>query len=272
MDLEELKGVDLGSRTVSYDAEDAILYALAIGTHATELDLVYERGLKVIPTFAINLGLWTIDAVAGLDAFDPLNVLHAAQGFQLHRPLPASASLEVRGKVTGVWDKGSAAILDVSAECDAFEAVYSMYLPGGGGWGGDRGSSARPDRPEGEPILIREPTSPDQAALYRLTGDTHPLHIDPEVAGRGGFDRPILHGLCTFGFAARQVAAGLERHPSDIRSLSARFVAPAFPGDVLGTEIWLSGSDAAVFETRAGDRTVLAAGTASFGTGQGAGG
>jgi acyl dehydratase len=264
MDLEELNGIDLGSRTVSYVAEDAILYALAIGAHATDLDLVYERDLEVIPTFAVNLGLWTIDAAAGLDAFDPLNVLHAAQGFELHTPLPASATFEVRGRVSGVWDKGSAAILDVSAECDAFNAVYSMYLPGRGGWGGDRGPSAKPERPEGEPIVVREPTSPDQAALYRLTGDTHPLHIDPDVAKRGGFDRPILHGLCTFGFAARQLAAGLERHPSEIRKLSARFVAPAFPGDVLGTEIWPAGADAAVFETSAGDTTVLAAGTASF--------
>lgn len=265
MNLEELKGVDLGSRTVSYEAEDAILYALATGAPATDLDLVYERGLKVIPTFAINLGLWTIDAVAALDAFDPLNVLHAAQGFELHAPLPASATFEVHGAVRGVWDKGSAAILEVEAACEAFEAVYTMYLPEKGGWGGERGPSARTDRPAGEPVLVEQSTSPDQAALYRLTGDTHPLHIDPDVAKRSGFDRPILHGLCTLGFAARQVAAGLERHPFELRKLSAGFVAPAFPGDVLGTEIWPAGSDAAVFETRAGDKTVLAAGTASFG-------
>lgn len=264
MEVRSLPGTDLGTEEVSYDECDAILYALSVGAGADELDLVYERDLRVLPAFAITLGLWTIGAVVDLGVYDPLRSLHASQAFTLHGPLPPSATLEVTGRVDHVWDKGSAAIIDVVAECDLFTATYSIYLRELGGWGGERGPSSRPETPVGEPVRIEETTAPYQAALYRLTGDDHPLHIDPEVARANGFDRPILHGLCTLGFAARHVARALGRHPADLRQIAARFTAPAFPGDTFSTLAWPAADGNSRFETAVGDTTVLAAGTVAF--------
>lgn len=264
MEVGALSGTDLGTEKISYDERDAILYALCVGAGAEDLDLVYERDLRVLPSFAITLGLWTIGAVVDLGVYDPLRSLHASQAFELRRPLPRSATLEVAGRVDGVWDKGSAAIIDVVAECDLFIATYSIYLRGLGGWGGDRGPSSRPETPADEPVRIEETTAPYQAALYRLTGDDHPVHIDPDVALANGFDRPILHGLCTLGFAARHVARALGRHPAELRAISARFTAPAYPGDTFSTLTWKTGDAHTLFETAVGDTTVLAAGTAVF--------
>ncbi len=264
MELRSLAGTDLGRRTVSYNEEDAILYALAVGAHAGELDLVYERDLRVLPTFAITLGLWAIDAVSDLGVYDALTALHASQGFAFREPLPRRATFDMTGRVDAVWDKGSAAIVDVVAECYAFAATYSIFLRGLGGWGGERGPSSKPEPPQGEPSRLEESTSTDQAALYRLTGDDHPVHIDPEVARANGFDRPILHGLCTLGFAARHVARAAGAHPTDLRELSVRFAAPVYPGDTLTTLAWPQLDGAARFESAVGDTTVLAAGTAAF--------
>ncbi len=264
MELRSLAGTDLGTKEVSYDEKDAILYALAVDAHASELDLVYERDLRVLPTFAITLGLWAIDAVSDLGVYDPATALHASQSFALRQPLPRAASFEITGRVDGVWDKGSAAIIDVAAGCEAFEATYSIFLRGLGGWGGERGSAGRPAPPVGEAIRIEEATSGDQAALYRLTGDDHPVHVDPEVARANGFDRPILHGLCTLGFAARHVARAAGAHPTDLRQLSVRFAAPVYPGDSLATLAWPGRNGTARFETLVGNTTVLAAGSAAF--------
>ena len=266
MEIGELSGTDLGTEKVSYDERDAILYALCVGAGDEDLDLVYERDLRVLPSFAITLGLWTIDAVVDLGVYDPLRSLHASQAFTLRGPLPRSATLEVAGRVGDVWDKGSAAIIDVVAECDLFIATYSIYLRGLGGWGGERGPSFRPDTPVDEPILIEQTTAPFQAALYRLTGDDHPVHIDPDVALANGFERPILHGLCTLGFAARHVARALGRHPTELRAISARLSAPAYPGDTFSTRSWKTGDASALFETSVGDTTVLSTGTAAFAT------
>ncbi len=264
MELRSLAGTDLGRRSVSYDEEAAILYALAVGASAGELDLVFERDLRVLPTFAITLGLWTIDALADLGAYDPLTALHASQSFALREPLPRTATWEIGGRVGAVWDKGSAAIVDVVAECDVFSATYSIFLRGLGGWGGERGPSSIPEAPLSEPRRVEEATSPDQAALYRLTGDDHPVHIDPEVARANGFDRPILHGLCTLGFGARLVARAADAHPADLRELSARFAAPVYPGDALTTLVWPQRVGTARFETSVGETTVLASGFAAF--------
>ena len=262
MELAALAGRNLGRRTVSYDEGDAILYALAVGAGAEELDLVYERDLRVLPTFAVTLGLWTVGAVEELGLYDPLTALHAAQGFALREPLPRASALEISGRIAAVWDKGSAAIVDVAAESEAFVATYSIFLRGLGGWGGERGPSARTVPPEGEPLGVEETTSADQAALYRLTGDDHPVHVDPEVARANGFDRPILHGLCTLGFAGRHVAAAVGAHPAALRELSVRFAAPVYPGDTLSTSVWPGRGGSARFETTVGDTTVLSAGAA----------
>jgi acyl dehydratase len=254
--LEELPGTSLGTRTVTYQEKDAILYALAVGAAASELDLVFERQLRVLPTFALTLGLWVADAVSELGVFVPAEALHSSQQLQAHRPLPRAGEVSVTGLIEKVWDTGRHAIIDVRAESDWFSAVYSVVLLQRGGFGGaapPRAAQPAQFSPAGSMTVM-----PQAAALYRLTGDKHLIHIDPSAAKAAGFDQPILHGLATLGMTARHLAGAFGSHPADLQSLSARFVAPVFPGDQLDVKA----ADGA-FQVSVGDRTVLT-GTVSY--------
>jgi acyl dehydratase len=261
--LAELAGADLGAHTVSYDDTAAILYALAVGARSSELDLVYERDLRVLPTYACALGLWAVEAAGRLGAYDPARSLHASQRLVVHGPLPAGGQLEMTGRIANVLDKGKAALVEIEVTSSVFSATYNIFLPGLGGFGGERGASAG----AAEPVeLVHETTfetGPDLAALYRLTGDRHPVHIDAEVAAMNGFSRPILHGLCTLGIAVRIVAGQVGAHPADLAELEARLAAPVLPGDTLTV---LSGERDGVvgFEARVGETTVLSGGKARF--------
>jgi acyl dehydratase len=262
MDVAALDGADLGTRLITYTDRDAILYALSVGAGVDTLDLVFERELRVLPTFALTFGVWACDEAGRLGGYDRSRALHGAQTLRVHAPLPPAGEILTAGRVTGVWDKGRSAVVDVQVESGYFTAIYSLFLRGYGGWGGPRGpSTVAPELP-GASRLGGHRTSPEQAALYRLTGDREPLHIDPATARRAGFDRPILHGLCTLGIAAREVAAAAGAHPADLRELAVRFAAPVVPGDsvdVLGVV-----AEDVRFEARARDTVVLAAGQARF--------
>jgi MaoC like domain len=234
----EAAGLELGSRVVSYDDRDAILYALAVGAAAEDLDLVFERDLRVLPTFGLGLGLWASDDLRERGFFSSTNSLHAGQRLQVLGPLPASGELELVARVVDVWDKGSAAIFDIEVACEHFRAVFSIFAPGQGGWGGERGPSARRD-PETAPTRgARLQTSREGAVLYRLLGDRHLIHVDPEAAAAIGQPRPILHGLCTLGFAARSLPALFGRRPDELAGLEARFAAAVLPGDPLELRAW----------------------------------
>ena len=263
MELKDLAGQDLGTRTIAYDARDAILYALAVGASSDETDLVYERDLRVLPTYACALGLWAVEKAGGLGAYDRNMSLHAAQSLELHAPMPRSGSFEARGRVAEVWDKGKAAIVTIVVECETFTARYGIFLPGRGGWGGERGPSASSQ--EWHPSWQgRHATDRSRAALYRLTGDLHPIHIDSEVARANGFDRPILHGLCTLGIAARVLAEPAGAHPCELRRLEARLAAPVMPGDAI--DVTADGNGAGLFfQAKVGEIAVLTGGRAVFG-------
>lgn len=262
-ELAELAGYDLGRRTVSYTDSDAILYALCVGAKASELELVYERDLKVLPTFGLGLGLWAVEKAGNLGVYDRLRSLHAAQSLTVHEAFAPSGTLDMQAHVANVWDKGKAAMVDIVVECAQFTAVYSIFLPGRGGWGGDRGPSA-PRRTVDEPVFERRVHIDENLpALYRLTGDRHPVHIDPEVAASYGFDRPILHGLCTLGIAARELAAAADRRPWELKELSVRFAAPVFPGGTVNLVARPDDSGLA-FEARSDAATVLSNGYARF--------
>lgn len=261
--LPELTGRDLGSRSVSYTERDAILYALAVGAGAGQLDLVYERDLRVLPTYGLALGLWAVEAAGALGAYDPLRSLHAAQRLEVHEALPPTGTLDLTGRIAAVWDKGKAAMVDIEVQCPQFTATYSIFLPGLGGFGGERGPSAAPTSPPDD-WHAEYPTSESLAALYRLTGDLHPIHIDPRVAADSGFDRPILHGLCTLGIAARAIAEAAGAHPCDLTELQARFAAPVYPGEVLRLSASVTEERTVDFVADAGEGPVLGNGRARF--------
>lgn len=261
--LADLAGTSVGSHTATYDDAAAILYALSVGATATDLDLVYERDLRVLPTQACALGLWAVEAAGRLGAYDPRRSLHASQRLVLHRPMPREGRIEMTGRIAAVQDKGKAALVEVEVTSEVFSATYHIFLPGMGGWGGERGTK---NAPAEVPELVRSTafaTSPDLAALYRLTGDRHPVHIDPETAAANGFDRPILHGLCTLGIAARVAAGQQGVHPASLQELEVRLAAPVLPGDTV--EVRSAERDGTVFfDALVGETTVLSGGRARF--------
>ncbi|NKZ02969.1 MaoC/PaaZ C-terminal domain-containing protein [Actinomadura latina] len=261
--MSEWRGRDLGTRTVTYDETQAILYALAVGADASDLDLVFEERLRVLPAFALTLAQWAPDVLGSAGAFDVRTAVHGTQRLRVRNPLPRSGAVEMAARVAEVWDKGSAAVFDVAVESEYFEATWSIFAPGCGGFGGERGPSARrrPDAAPSGALAVR--TAANQAALYRLLGDRHHLHIDPGAAKAAGMPRPIMHGLCTLAAITLPLAASLGAHPADLQELEGRFAAPVFPGDGLRVETWKD--DAAVlFEAAADDRTVISAGRVRF--------
>ncbi|MFD4295306.1 MaoC/PaaZ C-terminal domain-containing protein [Rhodococcus sp. NPDC058505] len=235
------KGVDLGTRTVSYDERDAILYALAVGAKATDLDLVMEDRLRVLPTFALTLAQWAPDELGSRGAFDTKTALHGSQELTVRKPLPRSGEVTLSARVGEVWDKGAAAVFEVVVESEYFVATWSLFAPGAGGFGGERGPS-KPAGPQGDPNLTVDlVTAANQTALYRLLGDMHHIHIDPAAAAVIGQPRPIMHGLCTLAAGTLPLAKELGVHPADLTGLSGRFAAPAFPGDTLVVRAWRAG-------------------------------
>lgn len=266
----EWAGYDLGHRTVSYDERDAVLYALAVGAKATELDLVFEERLRVLPTFALTLAQWAPDALGALGAFDPETALHGAQELTVHRPLPPRGEIEMSASVAAVWDKGRAAVFEVRVDSAYSTATWSLFAPGRGGFGGQRGPAAPPAPQTAGAATARVRTFAEQAALYRLSGDRHPIHIDPEAAARIGQPRPILHGLCTLAATVLESARAADAHPADLCELSGRFAAPVFPGDVLDLRTWpLEG--ALGYQVDKAGQAVVSGGRMRFRAGGGAG-
>jgi len=256
-------GTDLGRRVVGYDERDAILYALAVGARATDLDLVFEERLRVLPTFALTLAQWAPDALGRLGAFDVATAVHGAQRLQARAPLPRAGKLELTARVGEVWDKGSAAVFEVVVEGEHFEATWSIFAPGCGGFGGERGPATTPP-PDGDPAYsLPLQTGPDQAALYRLLGDRHHMHLDPAAALAAGQPRPFLHGLCTLAAATLPLAHAAGAHPAELSHLEGRFSAPVFPGDRLDVRAWAAHGGFA-FDVASSDRPAITAGRADF--------
>jgi 3-hydroxyacyl-CoA dehydrogenase/3a,7a,12a-trihydroxy-5b-cholest-24-enoyl-CoA hydratase len=281
-------GHEFEPRIITYDESDLSLYALAVGAaadplDAAELPFVYELsrdGFRALPTYAVTFPfslLWQITAVPGL-RFNPALLLHGEQYLRLNGPLPTSATVTTTARIANIYDKGSGAlvILDVhSAGEDGREIAFnqvSLFIRGIGGFGGERGPSAAAvpltDRPPD--AIHRQKTNDNQALLYRLSsGDRNPLHADPAFAAAGGFDRPILHGLCTFGFAGRAVLRHFAGNdPAHFRSIRARFTRHVFPGETLITEMWQGDEQRVMFQTKAAERdeVVLSNGVVELGT------
>ncbi|MFX1456400.1 MAG: MaoC/PaaZ C-terminal domain-containing protein [Promethearchaeota archaeon] len=234
--------------TFTYDWKSSALYNLGIGAQAEDLEFVYERvkgGMKVFPSFA------TIVAGSGLlfpPGTDFVRLLHGEQMIHLYKPFQPSGTINTKGVIENIFDKGKAALIKTkvsgySTEGEQiFDALAGFFVIGQGGFGGDSGPKTVPlDPPEGvEPdFSISYQTSPNQAAFYRLNGDFNPLHIDPNFARMAGQPKPILHGLCTYGIATRAIVYGLcDGDVSRLKEFSARFKSPVIPGELVVTEGW----------------------------------
>ncbi|SES23536.1 Acyl dehydratase [Lentzea xinjiangensis] len=258
-------GAELPEVEFSWTHSDVLLYHLALG--ATELRYVYERDLRVLPTFGVVAPRFHETAppavsFPGVD-IDLARVLHGTQEITVHAPLPAEGAAVLRTRITDVWDKGKAAVIiqEATAVTAAGTALFttrsSIFARGEGGFGGDRGPSGEAGVPDRAPdFVVETPTLPQQAYLYRLCGDRNPLHADPEFARRAGFDQPILHGLCTYGVVCKAVTDAVLDGPEQVSSFGARFAGVVFPGETLTTRVWRDGPRL-VLTTSAADRPVL---------------
>ncbi len=270
-------GAELPRASYRYTARDAALYALGIGAPADPLDqdelkFVYElssRGFQVFPTFAVIFTrslnrLFMSGEVAGI-RYNPMMLVHGEQHLEILQSLPAAATVNSTLKIADIHDKGSGMLLLIDGKSCAENGEglartrWSVFIRGLGGYGGGRGSSVRFDTPDRPPDIIHEEkTLPTQALLYRLAGDSNPLHADPEMAAIGKYQRPILHGLCTYGFAARAILKHFgDNQAARLRSLSARFSQHVFPGETLITQIWREAPGALRFRTIAKERGAI---------------
>ncbi len=243
-----------GTTVHEYTERDVILYHLGIGAGAGDQEFVYEGvhgGLKVCPTFAV------------VPMFEPMrnllpqfnvpfrSILHGEQWISMERPIPPRGTFLTKASVPAVYDKGKAALLIVETETTdnagkpLFRTRASLFCQGLGGFGGDPGpKSQAPDPPKdrGPDFEISQDTHESQAVLYRLSGDLNPLHVDPMAASFAGFPRPILHGLCTFGFVGRAVLRGTcGNRVERLRELGVRFTSPVYPGETITTQGWDTG-------------------------------
>lgn len=269
--------------TSSWTTKDSLLYSVGVGagqvpTDPAELPFVTENSMNVtqraLPTMAVTLADVS-GAFATIGSFNPAMLVHGEQKVICHRELPPSGEIVSTSEITAIWDKGKGAVIEVSATAVSaldseplFDVVMSAFIRGEGGWGGERGPSGPghvvPDRAPDHSITYS--TRPEQALIYRLSGDRNPLHSDPSFAAFAGFDRPILHGLCTYGFTGRALLHALcDSDPARVASIEGRFSSPVFPGEDLTVDIWVTGEGEAVHRTSAGDgRVVIDSGGFAF--------
>ncbi|XP_047322063.1 enoyl-CoA hydratase 2, peroxisomal [Impatiens glandulifera] len=271
--------------TVTYTERDSALYALGVGACAkdaldeNELKYVYHQNgqkyIQVLPTFA---ALFSLDLTSELTRirgfqFDPRLLLHGQQYIEIYKPLPSAGTILSKACVSGLHDKGKATIVEI--EIVSYDKMtneplcmnrMSVYLRGTGGFSKSStpysysknppNQNITPKIPQTQPFAVHEEcTHPAQALLYRLSGDYNPLHSDPTIAEVAGFSRPILHGLCSLGFAVRSIIKCVcKGDPNMVRSISGRFLLHVYPGETLITEMWLQNSGVVIYQVKVKER------------------
>jgi acyl dehydratase len=256
IDPEKALAAPATSFELAWTPKDVQLYHLGLGagvpaTDPGELAYVYEKGLKVLPSFAVVAGGalgFSLFANPGID-IQLVNVLHGGQSITVHRAIPSAGQATATSRVTDVWDKGKAAVIRTeSVIADADGPIWTnhsqIFVRGEGGFGGERGPSTVDTTPEREPDHVVELKTLEQLALvYRLSGDWNPLHADPEFAALAGFDRPILHGLCSYGITCKAVVdTVLGGDVSRVTEYSTRFAGIFFPGETMRVKMWDDGA------------------------------
>ncbi len=272
--LLEAIGYQFQATESTYNEQDVALYGISIGASedpldAGDLQYTYElssTGFNCFPTFAATFPLQTMEQIGSIPGqkLNLMEVLHGEHYLELFRPLPTKGTLSNQAEISQVYDKGSGALIivditstDQEGQRIAFNQA-SIFVRGRGNFGGDRGPSrsgdALPERPADE--RLRERTQDNQALIYRLaSGDRNPLHVDTRFATLLGFQRPILHGLCTYGYAARAVLKSCAgNNPHRFKSIQARFSHHIFPGESLETEMWYESATNIKFRSRVVER------------------
>ncbi|MFQ6330317.1 MaoC/PaaZ C-terminal domain-containing protein [Nocardia sp. CWNU-33] len=259
-------GAQLPSREFAWTPSDVQLYQLGLGagtrwTDPAELRYLDDRGPQVLPTFAtVAATLHDTEPPTvrfpGID-IDLAKVVHGHQEVEVHRPIPAAGKATSTGRITELWDKGSAAVVVQEQTVTGSDgeplwtARSSIFAKGEGGFGGERGPSTKSVLPDRTPDFdVITPTLPQQALLYRMCGDRNPLHSDPAFARAAGFPNPILHGLCTYGIVCKTATdTVLDSDASRVTGFRARFAGVLYPGETLRTRIWREGNELTIAAT-----------------------
>jgi acyl dehydratase len=252
----------------SWDSKDGLLYALGVGAGTADLPFTTENTIdtpqRMLPTFAVIIGGGGAP-FNKVGTFNPAMLVHGEQGIELFGEIPAEGEIESTGRVSAIWDKGKGAVVEMISESilvatgePLLKTRMSAFIRGEGGFGGERGPSVAFEAPSRAPEHeVTYSTRVDQALLYRLSGDRNPLHSDPAFAKMGGFETPILHGLCTYGFTGRALLDSLcDGDPSRFKSMDGRFSKPVLPGDELTVRMWVDGSEC-TFQTANQDGDVV---------------
>jgi acyl dehydratase len=270
IDPDKARGARLADGQTSYTKDQVILYHLGLGagvpaTDPKELEYTYEKNLKVLPSFAVIPAFGSMGGIASVPGmqFNFAMLLHGEQEVILHRPLPVEAKLKTSAHIPEIYDKGKAAlvIMEATAKNEAdgqplFTNRFSLFIRGEGGFGGDSGPKAGNVAPERAPDgVVERKTLPQQALIYRLSGDKNPLHADPEFAKLGGFDTPIIHGLCSYGIACKAIVDdALGGDVAPVARYQARFAGVAFPGETYRIKYWKDGARRILLEAESAER------------------
>ncbi len=262
----KLVGHELPVNEYTYLSKDIILYALGIGAGAepAELKFVYENELVTFPTYGVIPPFSALVSIVGMEGmdFNLAMLLHGEQYLELYKPIPIEGKLTSYPKIAGIYDKVKGAVVEIDVitrdakEEPVFMNRFSAFIRGEGGFGGERGPEPGHEPPDRGPDRVVEmKTLPQQALIYRLSGDYNPLHADPGFAAMGGFDRPILHGLCTFGFAGRAVLREYgDNDPAKFKAIKVRFSRHVFPGETIVTEMWQEEEDRIIIRSKTAER------------------
>ena len=257
-----------GERT--WTSTDSLLYSIGVGAGlgdpTSELEFTTENSEGIVQrALPSQIGVLARSGRVDLGPVNYARMVHGEQAFELHRPVPVAGTVQTVSTVVDVLDRGSGAVVvneatvtDTSTDEALATIRRSSFFRGEGGFGGPNPADEAWELPTGAPDYeVSYLTRPEQALLYRLTGDRNPLHVDPRYAAKGGFDTPILHGMCTYGFTGRAllhtIAGG---DPDRFRSMAGRFSRPVWPGDTLTISVWTDGPNAR-FQTKRQDGTVV---------------